>query len=72
LNRKRWSLDDWNALSDEAKDHEFIHDEYLMGELSGVMKNSMYDPKATVDDDAKTMDGTTRGLILLIEAGLLS
>jgi hypothetical protein len=72
LNRKRWSLDEWETLSDAAKDHEFIVDEYLMGRLSTVMQSSMYDPKAAHDENAKTMDGTTRGLILLIESGLLS
>jgi hypothetical protein len=72
MNRKRWTLSEWLALSDSDKDHEFVVDEYLQRQLSDIMQNSMYDPKADHDENAKTMDGTTRGLILLIESGLLS
>jgi hypothetical protein len=62
----------WDSLTDAQKDELFAEDIYLQGRLNTIYESSISYPSESVDKDAPTMDGTTRGLLQMLETGLIT
>jgi hypothetical protein len=52
-------------------DELFAEDEHLQRTLDMIMQSSIQYPNVEPDENAPSIDGTTRTLILLLEHGLM-